>query len=216
MRGDGYASRPQTKTRSNNGIGRYSAQSIPSYKAVCVHPYKFRYSNADLPIVDGVVTATDLYSILVCATSAVSSAVMFHAVRLRKVELWGSPDPATGLAATCKIEWSNNTVSANGLWSGSGTAVSDTVMGTGKYCHVRANPPEHSTAGFWLNSPSATTIDLFEISLPTNGIMDITIDAVLNYCDPADVGPALVGATTGKIYVRDLAGMNAVDPLNFI
>jgi hypothetical protein len=55
-----------------------------------------------------------------------------------------------------------------------------------------------------------------EISLPTNGIMDITIDAVLNYCDPADLGPALTGATAGKLYIRDLAGMNSVDPLNSI
>jgi hypothetical protein len=196
-------------------VGRYSAQTISSYKATCVHPYRFRYSNATLAVVDDVVSALELYRALVVALTSTTSANLFAAVRLRKVELWGSPDPATGIPATCKIEWSTN-AGGTGLNSGPSTAISDTVMGTGKYCHVRSVPPANCLAGFWLNGAIGTSFDLFEFSIPVNGIMDITIDAVLNYAEPAIAGPALVGATAGTLYIRDLAGMTPVDPLNSI
>lgn len=168
--------------------------------------------NLSSAIVSSVVTAAELYQILIVATTATTSAHLFHAVRLRKVEIWGSPDPAVGQETTCKIEWATN--SSTNLFSGVGNSVSDTVMGTGKYCHVRSRPAPNELCGFWLNGASGGALDIFEFTIPERGILDITIDGVLNYAEPAIVGPVLVAATVGTLIIRPIGGLTPVDPLN--
>lgn len=168
--------------------------------------------NLSSAIVDSVVTAAELYQVASVALTATTSANLFHAIRLRKVEIWGSPDPAVGGETTCKIEWSTN--ASTNLFSGPGTSVSDTVMGTGKYCHVRSRPPANQLADFWLNGASGGALDIFEFTIPERGILDITIDGVLNYAEPTIAGPAVVGATPGTLFIRPVGGLTPVNPLN--
>ena len=161
---------------------------------------------------DQVVTAQELYRVAVIALTATTSSNLFQSVRLVKAEIWGAPDPVVGGETTCKIEWSAN--ASGNLFAGTGSSVSDTIIGTGNMCHVSSRPPAKSLASFVFSGASAGNVDVLEFTIPERGIMDITLDCTINYTEPAIAGPALSGATPGTIYIRPIGGLTPVDPLN--
>jgi hypothetical protein len=187
---------------------------IPAFQANPPRSFHFRYqNNTDAAITNAIITAETLYrAVLLCLTTT-TTALVFQAVKIQWIDLWGVQDPTgSNPQATVKIEWSPSS-SGNGLFLSPGTVVSDTTINPFQLAHVRTQPPKQSLASMWLSAQSGSNADLAEITAPPNAVMDIHLLATMNYCEPQILGPA-VTSTAGLVILNAVAGFTPVDPFN--
>lgn len=94
--------------------------------------------------------------------------------RIVQVELFG-PMTASLVPVTVKLEY----VSAGGSQLNSASKLySDTSMSSSAAAHVKAVPEPESIAAMWIGTLNTQT--LYTTTLPANGIMDVTLEIVLN------------------------------------
>ncbi len=96
--------------------------------------------------------------------------------RIRRVELFG-PMTTQLVPVTVKLEF---TASPTNAFDSSTKLYSDTSMSSVSAAHLSVKPEEESIASKWVRVDSSSPLTLFIATLPANGIMDISMDVVLN------------------------------------
>jgi len=165
----------------------------PQLKPAIAISKTFRFqSNA---AVTGPISAAELSGVIVMATTATTSAYVITSARLRKVEAWALPTQGGGGS---EIE-----ISGPITTPGPENRVTDISMGVTP-AHCRWHPAPNSVPDLWfLNT---TNQPMFEIAVPANATIDVTMDLVLNFSDAPLAGPVPAAAVAGTIYGVPLDG----------
>ncbi len=149
------------------------------------------------------VTSDTLLNLYLVATAATTTARLFQAVKLKRVQVWAQP-PALGSAAvSVSLDWDSGTGVAafGGSWT-----VSDTTSGI-EPAYIDSRPPRQSVAAFWINN-GQTTATLFTFSVPTGAIIDLQVSCVLIDTETPTAGQTTTGATVGRVYGCYLTSAN--------
>jgi len=144
------------------------------------------------------------------ATSAIAGAQLFPGrIRVNRVRIW-----STGATQNGDNEcWVDFTGSATGS-AGNSVRISDSALGTDGVAHVNVRPSRSSAASFWQTSTNANIA--FSLYANTGSVVEVDVSYTSNEtATAAAVANALVGATTGAVYMRGLDGL-AVAGTNFI
>lgn len=147
------------------------------------------------------ITSGDLISACgVVATTATTANRVCKAVRLRKIEIWGTPPP-TGSSSHVIVDWAPSSQSY-----GNDSAVSGTSLSPITPVYVTATPPRNALASFWLSAGGATQ-DIVTITCPDESIMDFHFDYVLaDGVTEVTANIAVVSATVGQYYIKGMGG----------
>jgi len=156
------------------------------------------------------VTRKCLLNLFEMATTAVTSARLFAAVKLHSVEVWAPPNPTGSVPTTVEVQWVGNTAPS--------TAHSDTSM-TVSPAHVRTTPPDYSSDQWWCISGTSTESEiLFYVTVPAvASVVDVVVSFRLyGLDDTASGGDAPAGAVAGTLYGNYLDGLSSghLSPLN--
>jgi hypothetical protein len=147
------------------------------------------------------------------AATTTSAYQLAENVRVRKIEMWGPP--ASNLVpVTVSVDWSGSTTP--GVF-GKSNLVSDTSVGSTEPAYISTQPPPGSQVAQWLSS--ASQLVLCVITVPLNGILDISYDIVVRDDASAhSVAGTVAGATVGANYVRALdsvSGTSVMVPVSY-
>jgi hypothetical protein len=208
---------------TSRGSGQAMSLAVPPFNATFTAGKRLRFEASGAGTVP--VTVQDLFDLFCMATSAIAAYRLFSGVRVRKVQAWG-PMPASLVPTTVALEWANATNVAMSI-GGPNRIVSDTSMGATRAAFVSGRPPAGSLASFWLSGvtpSSGVSPTVFTLNLPSNTIVDLTLDFVLqNDLDgasqqPQAVSAAVAGASTGEIYLRklDSNGAGLLVPVSYV
>jgi len=157
----------------------------------------FRFNTQANAASEEAISQANLVDLLVMATSASTSALLFNSIRLRKVEMWAAPQQGGAPAH----------ISVTGTVAGPTNRKSDVSMGVTP-AHVRWNPSPNSIADLWYEA-GASSQSLFTITAGNETIVDVTVDYIVQCDDNAIAGPVPSGATAGVIYGVPLDGIAA-------
>ncbi len=173
------------------------------------HIFRFQTSAAVTVSVSGV----SLGDLLCAAASATSAYQLANAIRIRKVEVWGTPSN-TFAPVTVSCDFSGATAGS----FGPSRIYSDTSVGATRVAHIVAKPPRDSQAYQWQSSSSSST--LFTLVLPAGAVLDIHYSLTMrDSAGAVSVTGAVAGATAGQLYLRSLdsvTGGSVVQPLSYI
>ncbi len=166
-------------------------------------------------------TAAGSYSIsgqslgdLICmATSATAAYQLTSAVRLSRIEMWGTPSSSFA-PVTVSCDFRGTTAGT----FGPSRLMSDTSVGSTRVAHLVAQPPRDSQASQWQSASSTGVIGT--ISYPAGCVIDIHYALTLNdNAGVQSVTGTVAGATVGQLYVRSLDSNNStavIQPLSYI
>lgn len=149
------------------------------------------------------ITREDMLNALYMGTGANSARRILGSVKLNKIVIYGEgafPTTAsTPIISTPDVKW---------LGTGPQTRKSMSAF-AGRPFKMVCLPSKDSFAGVWSQTGVSNEADiLVEITANTGNIIDVTIDAVIQYDDPS-IASALVTsatATAGIIYYNNLGG----------
>lgn len=135
------------------------------------------------------------------ATSTTAANGLFQAVRIKKLELWGS-NAGTGTPATIYVQWSPGSENAAPLQAG------DTTLSTDEPAHVVTRPPRASAASFWQGLDQNSDV-MFSIATQGLGalMIDITLQLVVANGNAGNL-ITVAGASAGTVYYMSLDSMN--------
>lgn len=131
----------------------------------------------------------------IVAITTTTSGILARTMRVRDISLWFTAATA-GTPVEGVLDWNNST--ATGAVFGPNSSRSMYSTSTAEYSHLRSSPPEMSNGALW-HSADDTTLCI-DITCPSGGIIDITIDYVVNDSGPSLSGASIVGATIGRWY----------------
>jgi hypothetical protein len=158
--------------------------------------FRFRTLAAATEAFTGADLAGLLAMVYVTGASPLGSA-LFSSTRLKRISMWASSPVSSPTPATVSIQWANGT-------AGIQREISDTSISPYDIAHVAATPPRQHPAAFW-NTAVANTV-LFYLTFPSNAIIDVEVDGVLQ--DGASGNGSLTGVaftgTTGVVYAMPL------------
>jgi len=177
--------------RGGGGLGH-----IPPFTPTIKFSHKFRFVNGTG---SGTYTITraQLLNLVVVTPSAITSARIFEAVRLKNVEVWSNPSALGSAPTTLSLEWLGP--------YGPSTVVSDTSMGVSP-AHIRTSPPKSSSDMWWCMSGFNESDQLFTLILPADCVIDVTLDVRLVEQESPTAGDTPAGATIGQLYGSYLDG----------
>lgn len=169
----------------------------PSYIPTMSFQHKFRFNSASNA---GLFTITrgNLLNMVLVATSATTTARIFEAVRLRRVEMWTNPVSAGTDPVAINLEWLGAYAPSN--------VISDVCMGLIP-AHIRSSPPKASSDMWWSMSGSNESESLFSLTVESNTWIDITVEVRLVEQESPTAGDVSSGATLGRIYGDYLDGI---------
>ncbi len=195
------------KRSSRKRVNLSPPQIVPSISIG--HVFRFQTSAATSIAVSGI----SLGDLLCVAATTTSAYQLANAVRIRKVEIWGT---ATNVFTPVTVSCDFSGSSAGSF--GPSRIISDTSVGATRVAHVVAKPPRDSQANQWQSSSSAST--LFTLVLPTLAVVDIHYSLTMrDSAGATSVTGAVAGATVGQLYVRALdspSGTAVCAPLSYI
>ncbi len=204
----------QKQSKTVLGGGRRKNSGGPRFQVAQPHPpplrpafslsktFRFQATGA---VTYESITQTNLSNLIVVALTATTSAKVFSSARLRKVEAWCAPAQG-GAGAEIQIVGPNTS-------PGPENRKSDISMGI-QPAHVRWNPVPNSTPDFWFSQ--AGSAEMFQLTCPTDTVVDVTLDLILNFSETATAGPVPVGATPGEWYAVPLDGLgNNLPPVDW-
>ena len=200
---------------------RNNKRRVPKYGTLQPGPYVptiivskvFRFQAASA-LSGYVVQTRDLGDMLCVAVTATSAYQLAKAIRVRKVEMWGVAGQDGRSGSTISIDWLGGTAGT----IGSNIKQSDSTIGTARIPHLVSKPNKMSQAAQW-QAANQSPADLFSITLPANGVIDVHLSLVL--LDDAGVNAvtaAVAGATVGQLYCRALASnasTSSLPPVSF-
>ncbi len=159
------------------------------------HRYRFR-SNVDGNAT--VITDSDLVGIAgaVCRTANSVLSYIAASCKVHSVEVW-TPPASQGAAATCSLEWSSTDPAPF-------EEVSDTTVSVSEPAHIKAVPPQGSSASFWL-SPSGSK-NIMTITAPVGSIIDVKCTHVLLDTGAEGGTASVASAALGALYYLPLDG----------
>ncbi len=131
----------------------------------------------------------------VVATSTTTCNIIATAIRLKRVECWFTAATA-GTPVEAVIDW--NSGLGAGYTYAPGSSVSETSTSTAEYAHLVSHPPPNSFSDMW--HAADDTSSAVQLTLPSGGIVDFTIDYVLNDSNTGVAGSSIAGGTNGLIY----------------
>jgi len=165
----------------------------------------FRYEVVAVVTAPISVLATDLVGLMVYSTGATTSVNIFENVRLKRISIWSTPGGTTSTVTSSQsvaIDW-------NGTVGPTGHRVSDTSLGGAYGAYVTSKPPAGSLAGFWLDN--STSGNVCQLTVNLGDILDFQIEYTLaDSGSLASTVTAMVGATTGRFYLRSPAAASSV------
>jgi len=171
----------------------------PPFRPTLSLPHKFRFVNGANSGSFGVARA-QLLNLLLTATSAVTTVRLIQAVRLKKVEVWTNPVALGSPPTTCSVEWLGENAPS--------TVVSDISMGV-RAAHVRTRPPPRSSDRWWCLSGQQENDLLFELVLPANCVIDVTVELRFVEAEAPTAGDVPAGAVLGTLYGDYLDGIGS-------
>jgi hypothetical protein len=184
---------PRKRQRGTN------PQFPPSFSPVIhvLHRYRFYNTATESKGSAAIVNQHCINNLLWFAQTTTVGQAIYASSRLRRVEVWGVPNP-TGFTSVA-IEWSGANT-PNITQSSTGDNVQP------PYLSMR--PPQNSLASFWINPAESGTTnqELFALSAPLGSICDVTVEHTVLDNDNSETTYALttVGATAGVIYFNEL------------
>jgi len=142
----------------------------------------------------------DFASLLVLAsTSTLSIPICTSAVKIRKIEMWGSSGQITQ-PITCAITWFDSTSTSS--FGGPGRTITDTSVGATGVAFVSSKPPKNSHAGQY-NGPT-DTLNMVQIDIPPGAVIDFHLTYVISAAQQTSrANVAVVGATAGLVYAKN-------------
>jgi len=159
--------------------------------------HKFRYENAGNNGTFNITRGNLLNQVLV-ATSTTTTTRIFEAVRLKSVEVWGSPVALGSAPINCQIEWLGE--------NSPSTVISDVSMGV-RPSHVASAPPSSSSNRWWSISGTSEADVVFAMTIPSESVIDVTVELRLVEQEAPTPGDPAVGATLGQVYGDYLDGI---------
>ncbi len=178
----------------SNKVSRSSGNAFPQkYSPQLVQKRKFRYQVNTGDISADVITIGCLRSLLVAKSDTANSTaalLLFQAIRLCKVEMWGVQSTGGNTFTTVSL-----------IWKGINAPFSE-FSNTGnnvKPAHIACTPPANSQCGWWQDFSATQTTVLFELSAPLGAIVEVTIEYVLH--DGSNGDACTLGAATTAIGV---------------
>jgi len=139
----------------------------------------------------------NLLDTILMSVTALSQVDVFHAVKIRKIEVWSMP--AIGAASTVEVQLSGSTAGSQGSYR----IVTDTSMGV-QPAHVKVSPGRMTLASMYQPSSAATA---FSIIAPTGSVVDVELSFKNDPGLSVAAQNASVGATIGSIGYRGLDGL---------
>jgi len=148
------------------------------------------------------VLIADIFDTISMAASTTVGYTLFNAIKLNYVEMWSMSLTGAPNTVSCTYNLDGNSIDSPGICK------SDTSLGVAEPAHIKFSPPPKSAASFWQTYSSE---NLFFITAPTNTIIDICFDYVVNNGPNAASSnqSAMAGATVGTTYGRGLDGLAA-------
>lgn len=148
------------------------------------------------------ITVDDLLDLVCVATGAAVAYRLCAGVKIKSVEMWGA-NSAGNSSNTVQLEWLQTL-----LTGGPDDVFNDTALGLADVAHIHSKPPVGSRCEMWLSTTalsSGNDVNLFTLTVPQGGIVDIVLEQVLYDTDtPISVTGVVAAATTGKSYTRSL------------
>jgi hypothetical protein len=148
------------------------------------------------------VAQTDLRDLLIVALTATTGKCLATTYRLRRVEIWGSPNSA-GAPSTVSFE----DLSGAGSFASSNRRWSDTTIGTARGPHVVIKASHETPLGNWNDASSAT--NAFQIVATEKCVIDVHISFVCQNGTAITPVKAVAAATAGLLYLRALDNSQA-------
>ncbi len=131
----------------------------------------------------------------IVAVTTTTSGILARAIKLKRVDTWFNAATA-GTPVEGVIDW--NSLPGTAFVAGPGSSVSKYSTSTAEYTHLKSSPPVGSSAALWRDA--SDTSAAFTITLPAGGILDITLDYVVNDSNAVVSGASISGATIGTWY----------------
>ncbi len=135
-------------------------------------------------------TGTNLLRTIQIPLTATTTCCPFSAIRLKRIQVWGTPTVLGNEPASASIEWAGGNQPH--------VIHSDTSMGI-EPIYIDTKPPKNSSAGWWKQQSGtdvATTI--FILTAPIGSVVDITLDLRMVDGTEAFAGKAGTGLTAGQ------------------
>jgi hypothetical protein len=183
------------------------ASHPPAYVAQAIRSIKLRFLST-APISSNFANNTLAGYLGVIATSAVASAFLSTAFRLKRVAIW-SPVQTPGVPVTCTLVWLNNTTD----FESPPVRHSDTSISYDWPAFITSSPPSGGFSSKWHDS--ASTAACFAMQCPQGSTVEMDFDFVLNDDQAPLTGPVLAGATLGQIYHK-IANSLTVSTVNSV
>jgi hypothetical protein len=155
------------------------------------------------------ITRGNLLNLYETALTATTTTRLFAAVKLKRVEVWASPDTNAGSSTlTASVEWLGVNAPS--------TINADSSLGMARPLHVVSEPPIDASNRWWSLTGSNETEVLFKLVYPSYAVVDIIISARLFELETPVAGDAPAGATAGTLYENFLDGITSgmLTPLN--
>jgi hypothetical protein len=147
----------------------------------------------------GNVTFGNLLDTIVFAQSALNLYDVFHAVKVRRVQIWSIP--AQGSSSTVTVAFTGISTQ----WAGDAAVHTDTSMGV-EPAYVSARPSPKSVAANFQQQASNTA---FNLVCPIGSVIDVSLTFRNTPGYNVAATNASVGATVGAISFRGLDGQPA-------
>jgi hypothetical protein len=183
--------------RGLGGGGRRSSLQPPPFTPTLALSHKFRFVSGGNSGTFGI-TRKNLLNLVVMANSTTTTVRLFEAIRLKNVEIWGNPSALGSAPVTLQLEWLGE--------NSPSTVVSDTSMGV-RPAHVSSSPPPSSSNRWWSISGTSESDVLFNMTVPTDCVIDVTTELRFVEQEAPTAGEAAVAATSGQVYGDYLDGI---------
>lgn len=131
----------------------------------------------------------------VVAVTTTTSGILARTIRVKDASIWFTATTA-GTPVEGVIDWNCNNAAGAVFSPGSSRSVYSTSVG--EYSHLGSKPPKGSNQSFWHSGDDTT--GAVTVTLPAGGILDFTVDYVVNDSNAVLAGASLTGATVGLWY----------------
>jgi hypothetical protein len=176
---------------------RANVENIPFYSSTILFTKRLRFKVAGVAASNSAFTNEQLLDLLCFFTDATTAFRMCESIRLKKVEVWSSPQTDTSgtqSPVTVAVEFR---AGSSSLIGGRNVRVSDTVTSPAHVAHVKAVPRPEQFAAMWQSGTNETSI--FQLTAPLESIVDLTLDMVLRDDGTVQaISTSVSGGTAGQ------------------
>jgi hypothetical protein len=194
---------PKKKAQKPKGKYGISNEYVIMPKSMAnssVYRFKRRYIASQA--ISGAISIASTLSALVMAATTTLGYSPFAFVRIKKIQLWG-PVTTIGTPVTVSLQPFNQETDINSFGE-TGTMVTDTSVSIERPAYVSLTPTLLHPLGSWHKS-NAVTANLCTVVAPAGGVLDLTLEGVVNPSTGTQgFTQSLTAATVGNIYASSI------------